>query len=328
MKKKIVCFAVLLLMITGHPCSMAFAKTTPKIRKRLVISVGQEKKIKVKNPGNTVKWKSSNKKVATVSKKGIVTGKKRGTVTITAKTAGKKLKCKVFVGTPVYSDKYIKLYYISHNADKMKIAIKSKRKCIGGALIGSISLDGQHFTGQGGASLKPGEHNAFYFEKWGKKTLNEKPHKKVSMIGWIADEKDGDEDQIVKAFNVKGKIIGTKENYTGYKHSEKVAIDNADIKISYKKRTKEGYVFCVTFKGKDPVNIETESFSVNGKKQSDVLSYSSGVGSLMLSSGDTSLMYVSPDKMPKEDKKLEGTVLLEFFNSYKEKRYKFAVDFQ
>lgn len=45
----------------------------------------------------TVKWKSSNKKVATITKNGLVTGKKEGSATITAEFSSKKYKCKVIV---------------------------------------------------------------------------------------------------------------------------------------------------------------------------------------------------------------------------------------
>ncbi|MBQ2800624.1 MAG: Ig-like domain-containing protein [Lachnospiraceae bacterium] len=58
------------------------------------------------NPTNAkyknITWSSSNKKVATVSKKGKVTAKKAGTATITALTKdGKKATCKVTVKTGV-----------------------------------------------------------------------------------------------------------------------------------------------------------------------------------------------------------------------------------
>jgi len=48
-------------------------------------------------------WKTSNKKIATVSSKGKVKAKKAGKVTITATVKGtkKKAKCTVYVGTPV-----------------------------------------------------------------------------------------------------------------------------------------------------------------------------------------------------------------------------------
>ncbi len=44
-----------------------------------------------------VKWSTSSKKIATVSKKGVVTGVKKGTATITATYKGKKYTCKVTV---------------------------------------------------------------------------------------------------------------------------------------------------------------------------------------------------------------------------------------
>lgn len=77
----------------------AHAAAKPKISstsKKVV--KGKTFTLKVKNAdGKKVTWKSSNKKVATVSKKGKVTAKKAGSATITATVAGKKLTCKVKV---------------------------------------------------------------------------------------------------------------------------------------------------------------------------------------------------------------------------------------
>ena len=59
-----------------------------------------KKKYKIKIVGKTGKatFKSSNKKIATVSKEGVVKAKKKGKATITVKTNGKiKLKFKVKV---------------------------------------------------------------------------------------------------------------------------------------------------------------------------------------------------------------------------------------
>jgi len=70
---------------------------------KLTLNKGEKQKLTVKfTPSNvtdqTVTWKSSNKKVATVDKNGKVTAKKKGTCTITAVTSnGKKAKCKITV---------------------------------------------------------------------------------------------------------------------------------------------------------------------------------------------------------------------------------------
>ena len=54
--------------------------------------------VKPANATTTLTWKSSNKKVATVTKKGVVKALKKGTATITVRTAnGKKATCKITV---------------------------------------------------------------------------------------------------------------------------------------------------------------------------------------------------------------------------------------
>lgn len=52
--------------------------------------------LKVKT-SEEISWKSSNEKVATVNSSGVVTAVKKGSVTITATTGGKKLTCKINV---------------------------------------------------------------------------------------------------------------------------------------------------------------------------------------------------------------------------------------
>ena len=68
-------------------------------------SVGVQKTITLRMIGakSKVKWKSSNKKIATVNSKGVVKGLKKGTVTITAKVKKKKYTCRVTVVQPVTS---------------------------------------------------------------------------------------------------------------------------------------------------------------------------------------------------------------------------------
>lgn len=67
----------------------------------VTMQAGTKRTLKITKgePSGTVKWSSSNKKVAAVSKKGVVTSKKKGTAVITAKAKeGKKTaKCKIKV---------------------------------------------------------------------------------------------------------------------------------------------------------------------------------------------------------------------------------------
>lgn len=73
-------------------------KAAPKLNKKnATITVGKTVKLKVKGTRKKVKWSSSNKSVATVTKNGLVKGKKAGSATIKAKVAKKTLKCKVKV---------------------------------------------------------------------------------------------------------------------------------------------------------------------------------------------------------------------------------------
>ncbi len=64
---------------------------------KVTIRVGKTVKLKVKGTKKKVKWSSNKKKIATVTSKGVVKGKKQGTATITAKVGKKKYKCKVYV---------------------------------------------------------------------------------------------------------------------------------------------------------------------------------------------------------------------------------------
>lgn len=86
---------VLGLMSTG---TVAEAAKKPKLNKTSVkLYVGKTVKLKLKNNKKKVVWSSSNKKVATVSKKGVVKAKKAGTAKIRAKVGKKKYTCKVKV---------------------------------------------------------------------------------------------------------------------------------------------------------------------------------------------------------------------------------------
>lgn len=90
------------MMLSILPATQVNAATKPKLSKtKITMTVGQSKKLKVKGiskkRAKRIKWKSSKKKVVTVTKTGKIKARKTGKATITAKVGKKKLKCKVTV---------------------------------------------------------------------------------------------------------------------------------------------------------------------------------------------------------------------------------------
>ena len=67
--------------------------------KKITLSEGKKETLKITGTKAAVKWSSSNKKVATVSKKGVVKAVKDGKAIITAKAGKKTLRCTVTVKT-------------------------------------------------------------------------------------------------------------------------------------------------------------------------------------------------------------------------------------
>ncbi len=66
-------------------------------KKKITVYNSRSFRLKVTGGKGHIRWKSGNKKVATVSKKGTVTGIKGGTCTVTAVRNGIALKCRVTV---------------------------------------------------------------------------------------------------------------------------------------------------------------------------------------------------------------------------------------
>ena len=64
-----------------------------------ILQKGDSFTLTVKGTKKKIKWSSSKKNVATVSKSGVVKAKKTGTTYITAKVGKQKIKCKVVVAS-------------------------------------------------------------------------------------------------------------------------------------------------------------------------------------------------------------------------------------
>lgn len=94
--KKIVAFMFVFLLVLEILPIQSDAAVKINVKKK-TITVGGSVTLRIKGTKKKVKWSSSNKKVATVSSKGVVKGKRVGKTTITAKVAKKSLKCKITV---------------------------------------------------------------------------------------------------------------------------------------------------------------------------------------------------------------------------------------
>lgn len=98
-------FCLLLVLLLGSACAAgaeesASGGSSPRLSKTSILMI-RGKSYRLKISGNEtsakVKWRSANKKVATVSSTGKVKAKAAGKTKITAKVGGVKLRCKVTV---------------------------------------------------------------------------------------------------------------------------------------------------------------------------------------------------------------------------------------
>lgn len=96
-KIKSILFILLLMTCILIPAQTQAASKIKINKTKETIYVGDTLVLKITGTNKAVSWSSSNKEIATVSKKGKVTAKAQGTVTITGSVGSKKYKCKVTV---------------------------------------------------------------------------------------------------------------------------------------------------------------------------------------------------------------------------------------
>ncbi len=93
------------LVILGQAMSVEAASKVRLSKKATTVYVGTSSHLKVLGTKKKVSWKSSNKKVATVSTRGKVVGKSAGKAYVYAKVSGKTYKCKITVKYPLNKTK-------------------------------------------------------------------------------------------------------------------------------------------------------------------------------------------------------------------------------
>lgn len=97
-------FFIMMLMVTLFIGAFPFyaqakpTKPTISVSKKTMV-IGSKYQLSVKNADKKVTWSSTNPKVATVTSRGLVTAKKKGTVTIKAKLGTSVLSCRLTVVT-------------------------------------------------------------------------------------------------------------------------------------------------------------------------------------------------------------------------------------
>lgn len=132
------------------PVSEAGVETFNITNQERTITAGQSFQIKLNGiKASKVKWKSNNTSVATVSKKGIVKGVKKGKTVIKGTYNGLVFNVTVIVNPAykkqtVYNDKNVRVSYLKTENQKVYFSIENKTDDVIGASLESIEYDGNY----------------------------------------------------------------------------------------------------------------------------------------------------------------------------------------
>ncbi len=100
MKRKVGLLLTLVLTLCTVAVLSVKSEAAGKIgldRSRVILEPGKSEQLTMKNTSENVKWTTSDKKVVTIDKKGVLTANAVGSAKVTAKVNGKKYTCKVAV---------------------------------------------------------------------------------------------------------------------------------------------------------------------------------------------------------------------------------------
>ncbi|MFT4146702.1 MAG: Ig-like domain-containing protein [Mobilitalea sp.] len=117
MKKLVSVLLILFLVINVMPVQSAYAATVKLNKTSITLNAGSSYTLKVTGTTKTVKWSSSDAKIASVSAKGAVKAIKKGSAKITAAVSGKKYTCKVTVNEVFNAKKAVEKISVEEEMD-------------------------------------------------------------------------------------------------------------------------------------------------------------------------------------------------------------------
>ncbi|QHQ59968.1 hypothetical protein Ana3638_03550 [Anaerocolumna sedimenticola] len=186
---------VVALIITCYSPISAQAAAQPAISKTVSVLKGKKVELGIKNPikNSTYKWKTGNKKVATVDSKGVVTGVKKGSTTIYCTVKAKKtslyLTCKVTVIEPA-----------------TKIVINNKVTKVNAGQVYDLNRTLTPASSNDPTTWKSSDTSVVKFGKWGKFTAL-----KEGTVTVTATTKSGKSDKVTIKVIDKDGIVTTQK---------------------------------------------------------------------------------------------------------------------
>ena len=255
-KLSVMLLCCLLLSVIAMPVSASAAKLN---KKSISLNVGKTYTLKASGTKGKITWTSSKKSVATVSSKGVVKAKKKGTAVIAAKYGKKKLTCKVTVKQPVKSIKLNKTSAIlkkgksltlkatispssannkavTWSSSNKKVATVSSKGVVKAVGNGTATITVKVKDGSGkkatckitvGTTNTPSNNTPIHTAIIG----NHELHTKIDLTG------DGNADQLdIQATGIgwsDNKFNGTLSISVNGKNAQKFALSSDNVCISY-----------------------------------------------------------------------------------------------
>jgi len=143
-KKKIGKAVITATLEDGTKLNCTVKVVKPSIsQKEVSVVAAFSTQLSVLNTTKSVKWKSSNTNIAKVSSSGKVTGRSKGSCTITATVDGYTLKCKVTVKANMYKFEKPRVHHVSrYNWDVLphKVYYEGGKVCVDAYVVNNLNF--------------------------------------------------------------------------------------------------------------------------------------------------------------------------------------------